>query len=191
MAARFDFYYGTMGCGKSTYVLQLNYNLKAAGFYPILVKPAVDTRDPGVVRSRMGVEHSATLVGPDDDLLGLFTDRQPSHVLVDEAQFMSSTNVADLVKVVDICDTDVYAFGLRTDYTGKLFPATAEIMAVADTMMELPMVYKDGRKSTMHVRYVNGSPVFEGDPIFVGDIDEMYESVSRREYFRLRDINTG
>lgn len=184
--AELSFHYGVMSCGKSTYVLQLRHTLEREGFKPILVKPSFDTRDEKVVRSRIGIEHEAIIVGPDEYLGGLI-DEDITHVIVDEAQFLSDKNIEDLQELVDTYSVEVYCFGLRTAYTGRLFDATAYLMAIADNLVELPMVYKDGSKANMHIRYVDGKPIFDGNATFVGDIDEEYESVSRREYFSRRE----
>ena len=39
--SKVTFYYGTMGSGKSTALLQLNYSLKESGFKPIMIKPEI------------------------------------------------------------------------------------------------------------------------------------------------------
>lgn len=177
-----SFYYGSMGCGKSTYALQLRHTLARAGFKPLLVKPSMDTRDEFVVRSRMGVEHPAMLLPLELDSLadqcGHFT-----HIICDESQFLMPDNLEALRRCADDFGLQVDLFGLRTDYTGKLFEASAAIMAMADNLVELPMIYKDGAKANMHLRFIDGKPYFGGSGIFVGDIDDEYESVSRREFF--------
>lgn len=178
-----------MGSGKSTYVLQLRHTLEREGFHPLLVKPSFDTREPGVVRSRIGIEYPAFTILPDDDTHDRLQWRGDAvtHVIVDEAQFLSEKNIDGLRKIVDRESIPVYCFGLRTAYTGRLFEATAHLMAIADELIELPMIYKDGSKANMHIRYVGGVPVFDGAATFVGDIDEEYESVSRREFFRRKE----
>ena len=59
--AKLHFYYGTMGAGKSTSLLLMNYNYRKAGFNPLIIKPMLDTRDGqfdketgwGIVQSRV------------------------------------------------------------------------------------------------------------------------------------------
>jgi thymidine kinase len=174
-----------MAAGKSTYALQLNYTLEQAGFRPLLMKPAMDTRDEGVVRSRLGIERECFLLEEGKDIP--FT-KLHTHLIVDEAQFLSDKMVEQLRLVADMADRPVNLFGLRTSYTGELFPGTAKIMAIADEILELPLIYKDGDKATMHVRYLGKNAVFDGNPTIVGDTvgEERYESVSRRTYYRLK-----
>ena len=186
--AHLNFHYGVMNCGKSTYVLQLRHTLEREGFKPVLLKPSFDTRDENVVRSRIGIEHEAITVGPDECHLGHLIGSDTTHLIVDEAQFLSDNNIEGLQELVDEYEMEVYCFGLRTAYTGRLFDATAYLMAIADNLIELPMIYKDGGKANMHIRYVDGKPIFDGTATFVGDVDEEYESVSRREYFSRRNL---
>lgn len=185
------FYYGTMGCGKSSYALQLNYQLEQAGFVPLLLKPATDTRDTGVIQSRMGFAKPCyTLQNDAINLIHVSVFFQKStHLIIDEAQFLSPSLVRELCRLGDEYDKDVIFFGLRTTYTGVLFDGTATIFALADELIELPTLYKDGNKTIMHILKVDGKEVFEGDPIHVGD--QEYESVSRKEYFRRQLTNSS
>lgn len=185
--SNFRLFYGTMGSGKSTYVLQLRHTLEREGFKPILLKPSFDTRDEEFVRSRIGIEHPAVLIGPNEDLFAKRDILSSTHIIVDEAQFLSDKNIDDLAFLADHLDKNVDCFGLRTAYTGRLFDATAYLMAIVDELVELPMTYKDGKKSIMHVRYVDGKPIFSGKAEFVGDIDEEYESVSRKQWMLLKN----
>lgn len=183
--ASIRFYYSVMAAGKSVSALQLNYSLEHAGFKPLLAKPAMDTRDEGVVRSRIGVEHECILLETGKDVP---LNKNHTHVIVDEAQFLDERTIMQLRLIADVGELPVYLFGLRTSYTGELFPATAKIMAIADEIVELPLIYSDGDKATMHVRYIGNDAVFDGVPTIVGDVvgEERYESVSRKTYFRLK-----
>ena len=51
-----EFIYGAMGAAKSTNALMRYYNIKERGKRVLLTKPLLDTRDEGVVRSRVGIE---------------------------------------------------------------------------------------------------------------------------------------
>lgn len=166
-----------MGGGKSTLALQTHYTLKSKGFNPVLVKSTVDTRDPGVVKSRIGLSLECQTFET------LNTDGA-THLIVDEAQFLTENEVEILC---DLSDKGIYVlcFGLRTSFTGKLFEGSALLFALADELVELPIISRDGNKCVMHVRRVDGIPVFDGDSVFVGDQD-IYESVSRKEWRELK-----
>lgn len=182
--AEVTFFYSTMAAGKSTSALQLNYSLKQAGFEPQLLKPHIDVRDVGVIRSRIGIEHPCTLIGQEY----IPIEKNTTHVIIDEAQFLSKKLVQNVFAIADseFHALPVYCFGLKTSYTGDLFEGAAALLAGADNIIELPLISWDGNKAVMHIRYVDGKPIFEGDPIFVGDIKEEYKSVSRKEYYDIK-----
>mgnify|MGYP003147844407 CR=1 FL=1 len=176
------YYYSTMGGGKSTYALQMHHSLTKKTHNVVLMKSAIDTRDPGVIKSRIGIEQPCTLITPDEDIF-LFK-RLPAYILVDEAQFLTKKNILGLIKLADRYNIELIFFGLKTSYTGELFEGSATILALADTIRELPFISADKEKAIMHVRYVDGKPVFNGDAVHVGG-DETYDSVSRKEWFDL------
>lgn len=172
-----------MACGKSTYCLQMNHTLKSKNFRPYLLKSSVDTRDSGVIKSRIGIEHPVNYFTC-EDLLEPYA-LSCTHILVDEAQFLNQYQINTLIEAVDIGNINVLCFGLRTDYTGKLFSGSAMLFAIADDLIELPILHEDGRKCICHVKYVDDIPVFDGESIEVGG-DEMYDSVSRKHWNELR-----
>lgn len=176
------FYYSTMGGGKSLYALQMNHALTEKGHISLLMKSAIDTRDPGVIKSRIGLEKPCMLITPEQDTF-LFK-LQPQYILVDEAQFLTKANIIALIKYADYHNIELIFFGLKTTSGGELFDGAATILAFADNILELPFISEDRQKAIMHVRYVDGVPVFNGDKIVVGG-DETYDSVSRKEWFDL------
>ena len=176
-----SFYYGTMASGKSTAALQLNFSLRQKNHKVLLIKPSIDTRDVGVVKSRIGIQHECYVWRQDEDLN---IESDITHIIVDEAQFLSEYQIEQLCFFSDI-DVSIYCFGLRTTYKGDLFEGSARLFAIADNLYELPTISYDGNKTIMHVRYQDGKPVFEGDKIHVGG-DDMYLAVSRKEWRKLK-----
>ena len=60
--------------------------------------------------------------------------------------------------VVDQLDADVYAFGLLTDFRGRLFPGSARFMELADERQELQVEARCwcGERATMNAGPVHG-----------------------------------
>jgi thymidine kinase len=52
-------------------------------------------------------------------------------VLVDEVQFLDPAHV-DVLRALSRAGIDVHAYGLRTDFRGRLFPASAALFAATD-----------------------------------------------------------
>ncbi|NWN13341.1 thymidine kinase, partial [Escherichia coli] len=73
-------------------------------------------------------------------------------ILVDEAQFLSPAQVRQLAHLADELGIPVLCYGLRTDFQGRLFPGSAELLALADSLVEIKSVCECGRKATMNLR---------------------------------------
>jgi hypothetical protein len=72
----------------------------------------------------------------------------------------------------------VLCYGLRTDFRGKLFAGSAELLAIADSLREIRTICHCGRKATMVVRRAaDGRALTSGDQ--VGIEKSMYLSLCR------------
>jgi thymidine kinase len=185
--AKVFFYYSAMNAGKSTVLLQASYNYRERGMRTLLLMPAIDDRHgEGRIRSRIGLEAEARAFAVNDDLLAVVrADHESaalSCVLVDEAQFLTKPQVHQLTHVADQLDIPVLAYGLRTDFQGRLFEGSQWLLAWADNLIELKTICHCGRKATMVLRLdAAGQPLTEGAQIEIGGNDR-YLSVCRRHY---------
>jgi thymidine kinase len=155
--AKLYFYYSSMNAGKSTTLLQADFNYRERGMETMLWTAALDNRyDNGVITSRIGLQADAHKFEPETDLWNAVSNeniRRPlSCVLVDEAQFLSRAQVLQLADVADIMGVAVLCYGLRTDFQAELFPGSAALLGIADALVELKAVCECGRKSTMNLR---------------------------------------
>ncbi len=74
------------------------------------------------------------------------------------------------------------AYGLRTDFQGKLFPGSRELLAIADELREVRTICFCGRKATMVARLdEDGNVVRDGAQVDVGG-NEKYVSLCRRHW---------
>jgi thymidine kinase len=190
--AELRFYFGTMGSGKSTLALQIHHNLSSTGQLGLLL--TLLDRSESAVSSRLGVAQPAIEVRPGLDLVGLAEEVRAEHgaldyLVCDEAQFYQPGQVDQLAEVVDGLDADVYAFGLLTDFRGVLFDGTRRFLELADRRQELQVEARCWctRPATHNARLVNGSQVYEGDVVVVGDTDHpdaevSYELLCRRHW---------
>jgi thymidine kinase len=166
--AKLYFYYASMNAGKSTTLLQSSFNYRERGMETMLWTAALDDRyDRGAVTSRIGLQAEANLFDPDTNLLSAVEAqhaRTPlACVLIDEAQFLSKAQVFQLADVCDMLGIPVLAYGLRTDFRAELFPGSAQLLAIADTLVELKAVCACGKKATMNLRVdAGGKAVRQG-----------------------------
>lgn len=184
--AKLYFYYSTMNAGKSTALLQAAHNYGERGMRTLVYTAQLDDRAGGRVHSRIGISAEARRFAPGDDLLAQVTTelaREPiACVLVDEAQFLTPEHVRQLARVVDELDVPVLCYGLRTDFLGRLFEGSAQLLAWADNLVELKTVCHCGAKATMVVRVrEDGRVEREGAQVEIGGNDR-YVSLCRRHF---------
>lgn len=185
--AKLYFHYSTMNAGKSTMLLQASYNYQERGMRTVILIAAFDERaGRGIVSSRIGLESEAIPFESHDDLFVLIerlhSEAPLACVFVDEAHFMSTEHVWQLAHVVDRLGLPVMVYGLRTDFRGKLFPASQELLAIADELREVRTICHCGRKATMVVRLDSeGNVLHQGAQIEVGG-NEKYVSLCRRHW---------
>ena len=185
--AKLYFYYASMNAGKSTTLLQADFNYRERGLATMLFTAAIDTRfAPGTITSRIGLEAPATPFDAATDLAACALDRHRTAalacVLVDEAQFLSAEQVDQLARLADAHGIPVLAYGLRTDFRGQLFPGSARLLALADALVEIKSVCTCGRKATMNLRVdADGRAVREGAQTEIGGND-LYIAMCRRHF---------
>lgn len=185
--AKLYFYYASMNAGKSTTLLQADFNYRERGMETMLWTAALDDRyEAGAITSRIGLSAGAHLFTPETDL---WVEARAEHhrrplacVLVDEAQFLSREQVLQLARLADEANIPVVTYGLRTDFRGDLFPGSAVLLGIADALVELKGVCECGRKATMNLRVdAAGHAVRAGAQTEVGGNDR-YVALCRRHF---------
>lgn len=140
-----------------------------------------------MVASRIGLRAEGQAFDRDQDLEALIRADIAAHgalhcVLVDEAQFLSRSQVWQLSEVVDDLRIPVLCYGLRTDFRGELFEGSQYLLAWADELSEIKTICHSGKKATMTLRVDEaGRAVHDGPQVEIGG-NERYISVSRKEY---------
>jgi thymidine kinase len=185
--AKLYFYYASMNAGKSTLLLQADFNYRERGMRTMLWTAAIDDRyGRGRIASRIGLETEAHLYGPDTDLRAqVEAEHDPGRsacVLIDEAQFLSRDQVFQLAAICDGIGVPVLAYGLRTDFQANLFEGSKWLLALADVLTEIKAICACGRKATMNMRLdASGKPVRQGEQTEIGG-NERYVAVCRRHF---------
>lgn len=210
--ASLHFVYGPMNSAKTTSLIQAAYNYTELGSKVLILKPNIDNREgtDSIIKSRVGLTQPCRLIDSNENLYELilkeitevelesetikvfrnllekplpsFIVNEIACVFIDEVQFITEEQVAQLTDVVDGLGIPVMAFGLRNDFQGKPFPASKMLMAVADELRESRGICWCGRRSN-HVLRIddNGNPVREGAQVSVGGNDR-YVSVCRKHH---------
>jgi thymidine kinase len=177
------FSYAAMNAGKSTVLLQASWNYQERGMRTLLFTSSLyATTDEGRITSRIGINASAKLYGEADDLhawiMREHRKKRIDCVFVDEAQFLTRDQVWQLARIADRLNIPVLCYGLRTDFRGELFPGSAELLAIADSLREIRTICHCGRKATMVVRRTpDGRTLTTGDQVSIEK--SMYLSLCR------------
>ncbi|MFK4812669.1 thymidine kinase [Devosia sp. ZW T5_3] len=184
--AKLYFSYAAMNAGKSTLLLQAAYNYRERGMRPLLYTSALYAQDGvGLISSRIGIAEPAELYSSEDDLYQAVRDHMDEAkvdcVFVDEAQFLTQDQVWQLARVSDRLKIPVMCFGLRTDFRGKLFPGSSQLLAIADVLREIRTICECGAKATMVVRQdTSGRVLTDGEQVSIEK--SVYISLCRKHW---------
>src|SRR3954470_4857173 len=182
-----------MNAGKSTTLLQADFNYRERGMETMLYTASIDDRvERGVIASRIGLEAGGNVYDSATDLrveVEAELKKRALHcILIDEAQFLTRAQVVQLASICDELGIPVLAYGLRTDFQANLFEGSAALLALADSLIELKAVCDCGRKATMNLRVdEEGRAVAAGAQTVIGGNDR-YVALCRKHFFeRLRE----
>ncbi len=185
--AKLYFYYASMNAGKSTTLLQADFNYRERGMATMLWTADVDDRGrTGWINSRIGLAEPARAFDGETQLFSAIAARADEGpiacVLIDEAQFLTRVQVLDLARICDELGIPVLCYGLRTDFQGELFAGSAALLGLADILVELKAVCECGAKATMNLRIDDtGKPVNEGAQTAIGG-NERYVALCRKHF---------
>ncbi|MCI5956655.1 MAG: thymidine kinase [Clostridiales bacterium] len=176
--AKLYYRYGAMGSSKTANAIMVRHNYLERGQKVLMLKPRLDNRDgETIIASRCGLQCECHFIEDIDR----FSLRDYDCVIVDEAQFLTKQQVERLVRVVDVENVPVIAYGLRCDFQGNLFEGSQWLLAWADTIEEVKTICWCGKKAVCNARVVNGRVVKEGEQIVLGG-SESYVSLCRRHW---------
>lgn len=184
--AKLHFYYSAMNAGKSTTLLQSNYNYKERGMDTLVMIPAIVGINK--ISCRIGLDTEAVVIDPNMNLyayaqLAINNNPNIKCILVDEAQFLSKEHVKQLAQITNDLSTPVLAYGLRIDFMGEPFEGSKYLLALADQLIEIKTICHCGRKANMILRVDNNGNVMRtGAQVEIGGNDR-YVSVCRAHFY--------
>lgn len=185
--AKLYFYYASMNAGKSTTLLQADFNYRERGMATMLWTAQLDDRGgTRAIESRIGLHAEANRFAAETDLwdrvMAAHRVEPLACVLIDEAQFLTKDQVWQVARLADEGGIPVVCYGLRTDFQGELFPGSAALLGIADSLVELKGVCHCGRKATMNLRVdAGGAAVRQGEQTEIGGNDR-YVALCRKHF---------
>lgn len=191
MSKKLYYRYGAMNSGKSTSLLQAAYNYEERGQKVIIAKPTIDTKDEAVL-SRLGVARKVDLhVSPDTNVYKEFEDLASETavagsridcLIVDEAQFLTRSQVNDLFMIAVQLNVPVLAYGIRSDFQGNAFPGSMRLLELAHSLEEMKTICRCGQKALFNGRKISGEYVRSGGQVAIDDGSVEYESLCGQCY---------
>jgi thymidine kinase len=183
------FKYAAMNSGKSTQLLQAQYNYFERGMNPVAMTAQIDNRSGvGKIASRLGIDCPAYTFDKTTDVFA-FTEEMNAEksvdiLFIDEAQFLSEEQVFQCARVVDELGIPVMCYGLKTDFMGKLFPGSEALLRLSDNIEEIKAICWCGKKATMTARLTpKGDMMTAGAQIAIGGND-MYTALCRKHFMK-------
>jgi len=169
------FRYGTVGSAKTLTMLAVAHTYREQGKSIILMKPEIDTRfGADAIKSRAGLEKNADVIINEQTRIRELDYSNIDCVLVDEAQFLTCSQIDDLRYVVSFLNTPVICYGLRTDFQTHMFDGSKRLFELADEIEEIKATCKYcTHKSVINMRVLNGKPCSSG-PVFQLGADDSY-----------------
>ncbi len=188
--AKLYFYYAAMNAGKSTVLLQSSYNYNERGMSTLLFTPLIDNRfGTNKISSRIGLQLDAISFTEHFDFFeftnhALKENPQIKCLLLDEAQFLTKTQVLQLTHIVDQLGIPVLAYGLRSDFKGEPFIGSQYLLIYADNIVEIKTICHCGKKAIMNARMdTTGKVIKTGDQIQIGG-NERYVAMCRKHFMQ-------
>ena len=145
-----------------------------------------DRAGAGQIGSRLGLVRPAITFGADTKFaaapLRALACESPNDValacvLIDEAQFLTPTQVRQLHRLAHADRLPVICWGLRSDFQGEAFAGAAQLLTLADEVEEMRSICACARKATMNIRIdADGRRVQQGEQVVIGG-NERYRAV--------------
>lgn len=191
--AKFYFRYGAMGCGKTTALLQVIYNYKKNNLNIVLIKPSIDKKGEDKIVSRLGIEAKVdVLLKPNDKVIDSINLENLTCILVDESQFLTSSQVKELWLISKLKNIPVICYGLKTTFKGEFFAGSKPLMELADEYEELVTICSCGKKAKFNARKINNEYTLIGDEVAIDGIDAEYEALCPicyiKKVLKIKDI---
>lgn len=190
--AKLYFYYSAMNAGKTTKLLQNNFNYIERGMKTLLYTFAGDNRyGIAKITSRIGLSANANTFDSNTQLFEEInklinsSNEKIACILIDEAQFLNKKQVKDLCRIVDELNIPVLTYGLRTDFLGEPFEGSLYLLLWSDELIEVKTICHCGKKATMNAKFnSNGEMITNSnnDQVDIGG-NEKYISLCRKHYF--------
>ena len=163
-----------MGCGKTMQLLQVAFNYEERGHQVCVIKPNTDTKHGTKLYTRIGPERETDFCfDHSTNLYDKLTKNYPdvACILVDEAQFLTSSQVDQLMQVTIDQSIPVMCYGLRLNFRREDggFEGATRLLQIAHDLEEIKTICECGHKATYNARFLDGKLIADGPDILIDD----------------------
>lgn len=172
--AKLTFKYATMNSGKSLDLIRTAYNYEENGYKVLVVKPSIDTKGGDTIVSRVGVSKKVDyLILPNESVLQKLYNKLDDIrcIFVDEAQFLTKTQVDDLFVISKVFDKTVICYGLRLNFQMNTFEGSKRLLEIADDLECLKTMCSCGNIARYVGRKFNGEFESNGSEVVIDGTD--------------------
>lgn len=154
---------GPMHSGKTAAMI-VEYNKIYNKEHVKCFKPAVDTRDYGILKSKdFDIEIPAIVINSFDDILK-YVDKGVRSIFIDEVQMLEGNY--NILSYLSIClDIDVYVAGLNMTSEQESFGVMPYILAISDEVNIIRASCFDCGREAQYTYYIGQ----KDDEVLVGD----------------------
>jgi thymidine kinase len=170
--AKLHFKYGAMNSGKTDTLIKAAYNYTENDLHPIVIKASVDTKGDDTIVARIGTKRTVDILADaETDLhakvMHIHAKKPVDCVFIDEAQFLTRTQINQLYDVAKTENISVIAYGLRSDFRTDMFPGAKRLFELADNIEKIPTMCRCGAQAEFNCRMVNGQFVEVGEQVAI------------------------
>lgn len=172
---KLTFIYGVMGSAKSANALMQYFELRHNQKKVLLLKSKTNTRDGGLIKSRIGLQENALLIDDNTNFYNIVTQNNyPTDLIIDEVQFLNKNQIDELKDICTDYNIKIFCYGLKTDFTSHLFESSKRLMEIADEIKKLEMScsFCDNSAEINARIDNNGKVITNGDLILIASNDK-------------------
>lgn len=153
---------------------------------PLLLKPAMDTRDGNdFMRSRLGLISKCEHV--EDYITSDFAETKEkvqsfNVVIIDEVQFLEPELIHSIQYISHSLNIPVFCYGLKDDFLLKLFPMSEKLLHAADIVQEMPILCWCGKRATCNARIGKDGTVARSGERYVLGGNDLYTALCFEHY---------
>jgi len=196
------FKFACMGAGKTALACINAFNYEEQGLTPLCISPSLDTRFGNAKENEHGLKvgkwesrikelyRDVFLLPPYESVIKFITKVsrlqkiKPDVIIIDEAQFLTASQVEELFRVAIYWDIPIICYGLLTTFKTTLFEGSKRLIELGAKLEPIKSVGTDGKRTVINAKFVNGKIVTEGADIDIGG-DEKYKALTLKDFWDL------